>query len=281
MKEVGSGMSLSRIRLLHGLEGTGLGILLPFIVPLLSERGVDPAGIGFVLGVSSLAALLSYPVWGLLADGPLGRPRSVAVAALMAAAGGAWLLTLERDAVMLALAVSVVIVGVSALEPITDALTLHSLRDDASAYGPLRAWASIGWAASALVIGAAWAIAGAWVAFVAFALVMVVVAVVALLPTDLPSGRARRPSRPRVARVARVEPAAPGVADAVAPPEAEAVAPPPAVVAGPRRWRPTLASLRRGRSAVPRALVGFLAALFLTGVGLHAAYWFIGLRILE
>ena len=67
--------------------------------------------------------------------------------------------------------------------PITDALALASLGERSSSYGRLRAWASIGWAVSAIAAGIAWDRVGGSAINVAFALVAVAVAVGVLLPT--------------------------------------------------------------------------------------------------
>ena len=53
---------------------------------MLSERGFEPAAIGFVTAVSALGFTLAVPVWGHLADVTLGRPRALQVAAIGAGA---------------------------------------------------------------------------------------------------------------------------------------------------------------------------------------------------
>jgi PPP family 3-phenylpropionic acid transporter len=264
-------VSLPRIRLLQALEGVALGVLLPFLVPTLADRGLDPATIGLVLGVSSLASLLAYPVWGLLADGPVGRARTIALAALLSAFGGSWFLLPGGDPLHLGLAVTLIVIGDAALPPIADAITLQTLGDDTTAYGRVRAWASIGWAASALSGGVIWSLAGPSAVQVGFVLAMLGVSTLAVLSATPRPARAPRPVDVD-APVLDLPLPRPDLEGPPPSPDVELVAPPPGLVAALRRWRRIV--------ALP-VLVGFLAGILVTSIGLNASYNFVGLRILD
>lgn len=134
---------------LFALEGAALGLLMPFPVPLLDERGLGATQIGLILGLAGLASLAAYPAWGAIADAWLGRPRTIALASVAAAAGGLWLLLAGSDPLALAASLSLAFVGVLALGPLTDALTLTELGEGSSAYGRVRLYASAGWALAA------------------------------------------------------------------------------------------------------------------------------------
>jgi MFS transporter, PPP family, 3-phenylpropionic acid transporter len=280
----------SRLKVLFTLQGIALGVILPFFVPLLAERGLGPAGIGIVLGIAALAALLSYPVWGILADGPLGRLRTIAVAALTAVAGGVWLLLSGDDPAVLAVGVSLALVGSSAWGPVSDAVALAALADEPTAYGRLRAWTSLGWAAAAPVAGLVWAWAGPAIVLVGFA--ACALGVGGLVWSSRPSSRAGRAvpaatvgiGLPEAERMGRTGTGLPRADDGPyddepyaappppPPPEAsEAYAPPPGP-GGLHGWRPLLVS---------PVLIGFLVGLLVSGIGAHAAWSFVGLRILE
>jgi MFS transporter, PPP family, 3-phenylpropionic acid transporter len=255
----------SRLRLLFGLQGFALGAIFPFYVPLLVERGLGPAGIGLVLGIAALAALLSYPVWGVLADGPLGRLRTIALAAITASAGGIWLLLPGADPVVLAVGVSLTLVGSSAWGPVSDAVALTTLAAEPTTYGRTRAWGSLGWAAAAPVAGLVWAWLGGAPVLVAFAILSLAVAALVVWfagptsegPAPLHLGR----------RVTHHDEEAPPP-----PPEAQEAYGPPSSTGGLRGWRPLLVS---------PVLLGFFAGLLISGTGAHAAWSFVGLRILE
>ncbi len=157
-----------RLKAIYLVQGVAFGLLMPFPVPLLAERGLGPAEIGLILSVSGVAALLAYPVWGTIADGWLGRPRTIVLTALTAAAGGVWIMLAGSDPATLTLALSLALVGVLAWGPLIDALTLGELAERSTSYGRIRVWASAGWAASATFGGWLWMQAGPEPVFTAF-----------------------------------------------------------------------------------------------------------------
>src|SRR5688572_11693335 len=162
-------MAIVRLRWLYAVQGAALGLLLPYLVPLMAGRDLSATEIGLVLGASGLVSLASYPMWGALADGPLGRRRAVAVTAGVAVIGGLWVVAAGSDPLVLAGAVSLTLAGAVPWGPISDAIALNSLGDRSGAYGRLRAFASLGWAASAIVAGFAWDRVGGSTVFLAFA----------------------------------------------------------------------------------------------------------------
>ena len=84
---------------------------MPFLVPLLDDRGLDAAAIGLALGAAGVASLLAYPAWGAVADGPLGRRRTIALTSVTAATGGLLILLAGSDPLLITLAISVAISG--------------------------------------------------------------------------------------------------------------------------------------------------------------------------
>ncbi len=177
-----------RISLIQAAYGIAFGLLMPFTLPLLAERGLSAAQIGLIMGITGVAALVAYPLWGAIADGWLGRPRTIALSALLAALGGAWILAAGGDPVALTLAMSVAVVGAMAWGPLIDALTLGLLGEGSSDYGRIRLWTSLGWAASTAAGGLLWSVAGPVPVFAAFIVGSLAVAVLVLLP--LPEGGA-------------------------------------------------------------------------------------------
>jgi PPP family 3-phenylpropionic acid transporter len=179
-----------RLSAIYAMQGIAFGLLMPFPVPLLSERGLGAAHIGLILSVAGVAALLAYPVWGAIADGWLGRVRTIAIASLTAAAGGVWILLAESDPVVLTMALSLAMVGAMAWGPLIDALTLGVLGDGSAGYGRIRVWASVGWAASAMAGGWLWVQVGPEPVFFSFVVGSVLVAALVLLPTGESSAAA-------------------------------------------------------------------------------------------
>ena len=119
------------------------GAILTAYLPLwLSDRGLDAALIGTVLGVASLARVATVPAWGWAAD-RLGRHRASLFAAAAAAALCAALLSPASGALSIALLVIVGGVAASALTPLCDAVTLAFAAAGRLDYGRTRAWGSV------------------------------------------------------------------------------------------------------------------------------------------
>lgn len=124
----------------------------------LADRGLSAASIGEILAVATMARMVSMPVWGWGAD-LLGRRREVlAVASLVAAAGGfGWLGTYSYWAL---LGMTVLYgVGAASLMPMADAVSLNLAREGRMDYGPVRAVGSIGFMATIAFAG--W-VTGVW-----------------------------------------------------------------------------------------------------------------------
>ena len=182
-------MRHGRISLIQATYGSVFGLLMPFTLPLLAERGLSAAQIGLIMGVTGVAALVAYPAWGGVADGWLGRPRTTALASLLAAIGGAWILLAGDDPLALTAAMSVAVVGSMAWGPLIDALTLELLGEGSADYGRIRVWTSVGWAASTFLAGLVWSVAGPMPVFAAFVAGSLVMVALMLAPLPLPAGQ--------------------------------------------------------------------------------------------
>lgn len=208
-------MSFHRLRVLCGLTGGTQGLLYPFLPLLLLDNGLDAVAIGTVLGAGALVALGALPTWGLLADGPLGRERSVSLAALVAALLGVALILAEGDPFLVGACVALLPLGMASWEPVADALVLQALGGEASRrYGRFRLWTSAGWAATALAGGMLYATAGPAAILVPFVVGSLLLAVVTARPRHGRSWRRagsaaaspRRPLLPELRRALRVAP---------------------------------------------------------------------------
>jgi PPP family 3-phenylpropionic acid transporter len=232
-----------RISLIQATYGLVLGLLMPFTLPLLDERGLSAAQIGLIMGLTGVAVLVAYPVWGTIADGWLGRPRTAALASILAAVGGAWILLAGDDPVALTAAMSVAVVGSTAWGPLIDAITLEQLGEGSADYGRIRLWTSVGWAASTLAASLIWSVAGPVPVFAAFVAGSVVMALLVLAPLPEPTGHGADGPEP------------------AGPPQASL-----------RSWWPLLTT---------PVMLGFLAGLLVTAVGEHASARYVSLRILD
>jgi MFS transporter, PPP family, 3-phenylpropionic acid transporter len=235
-----------RLGAIYAAQGMAFGLLMPFTVPLLVERGLGAAEIGLVLGVAGVASLVAYPVWGAIADGFLGRRHTIVLTGFTAAAGGVWILLAGSDRTTLTLALSTALVGALAWGPLIDALALGELGERSEDYGRIRVWASVGWTISAISAGLVWTAVGAAAVLLAFVLGSLLVALVVLLPPAASTAEGH-----------------PGMASAEArPPERPSL----------RSWLPLF---------LTPVLLGFLLGLLVTSIGEHASWRYISLRILD
>jgi PPP family 3-phenylpropionic acid transporter len=234
-----------RLRLLFALIGLANGFVMPFLVLILEGGGIGPEGIGVVLGVMALVSVVAFPVWGVLADGPLGRDRALAISGALTALAGVAMIAAHDDPLLLGAAVASTAVGSTAWGPVTDALALAALGAEAPGYGRLRLWASAGWSVSALGGGLIFERGGSvplLIGFVVSALALGAVGALVAVPRD---------------RAAASVP----------------------VAAGWPRWHGP-DGIGSALAASP-VLLGFLAAVFLESVSGQAAFSFLPLKLLD
>ncbi len=132
----------------------GAGAVLTAYLPLwLADRRIDPATIGSVLGLASLARVGAVPVWGWAAD-RLGHYRLALFGAALGAAMCAGLLPGAPGVVPVAALVIAGGIAASALAPLTDAVTLAFAAAGRLDYGRTRVWGSVAYMAATAGAGA-------------------------------------------------------------------------------------------------------------------------------
>jgi PPP family 3-phenylpropionic acid transporter len=196
---------LRRVQVLFTLVGVAEAALLPFLPIVLNDRGLSAAEIGVVLAVAAAAGFVAAPLWGHVADGPLGAENTFVVAAL-AAAVFAVPLALAHSFLALTIVVVLITAARSSMASLSDAIALEHLGDDRAQYGHVRLWLSVGWAISACVWGFVLQTGSLnWIPWI-YAGCALVVAIAARL---VGGGRTRYDPSPRGARRAMVVALAP------------------------------------------------------------------------
>ena len=118
------------------------GIHLPFFPLWLEAKGLDPASIGLILAVPTLARIVAVPVITRAAD----RYRAIKAALVICSTVGALAMTLVGlvDApVAILLAFALAAIGFSPVYSLSDAYALCGLGERGRAYGPVRLWGSV------------------------------------------------------------------------------------------------------------------------------------------
>ncbi|MBR0652400.1 MFS transporter [Roseomonas terrae] len=147
-----------------------LGVMLPFVPPLMAAAGLSAAEVGGVLAAGAAMRLLSGPMGGRLADA-LGQPRAVMAGGAAIAAVAACLYGLAHGLTGLLLANLLMALGFASVVPLGDAMALRAAREQGWDYGRVRALGSVafivtagagGWLAERAGAGSiAWLLAGA------------------------------------------------------------------------------------------------------------------------
>jgi PPP family 3-phenylpropionic acid transporter len=160
-----------RFAVLFAAQFAGVGVMLPFLPPLLAERGLSAAEVGAALAAGSAVRLLAGPLGGRAADA-LGDARAVLAAYAAAAALAACGFALAAGfAAMLAVTL-LHSAAMAPVVPLSDALALQASRGARGFdYGRARAAGSVAFIAAAVLAGwlveraglaaAAWLLAGA------------------------------------------------------------------------------------------------------------------------
>ena len=245
------------LRGLYLVTGVLVGVLLPFVPVILSQRGFSAAQIGVLMALTAVGYVVGMPVWGHLGDVVLGRRRALQVAALGSAVA-ALLFGAPLVLPLVAAAVVAYYLVESGAGMLTDAIAVHALVAHPERFGRVRLVASGSFAIATLAAGVAYDLVGYGLAYALAAAAGVVLALAAARVGDAP--------RARLAdyRPARSGPV--GTSDATA--------------RRAERWRDATGSIGVAISVAPR-LVGVMAAVVLVHLGVLASFTYLPLRLAE
>ncbi|MBW8270883.1 MFS transporter [Caldovatus aquaticus] len=147
----------ARFAALYAAQFFGVGVMLPFLPPVLAEAGLAAAEVAAVLAAGAAVRLVAGPLGGRAADA-LGEARAVLAAGAAAAAVAACGFGLAGGFVALLLVGVAHSAAVAPVIPLTDSLALAAARREGARfdYGRVRAAGSLSFIlASALAGGVA------------------------------------------------------------------------------------------------------------------------------
>ena len=133
--------SAPRFAILFVAQFGAVGVMMPFIPPLMIAAGLSAGQVGGVLAAGAAVRLLAGPVGGRLADA-LGRPKAVMAGGALVAALAACLYGLAQDLPGLLAANLLMAMGFAAVIPLGDAMALRAAREEGWDYGRVRALGS-------------------------------------------------------------------------------------------------------------------------------------------
>jgi PPP family 3-phenylpropionic acid transporter len=156
----GSSAAIGDLNVAFVLIGAADATLLPFIPLYLFGRGFSAPAIGVVLASAALASFVAGPAWAYLADHRLGLENTVVVAGA-AGAAVALLLPWANTTITVAAVMVAYWVARAPLIPLLDAIALQRLRTASRVgYARIRLRMSAGWAASVVLSGGLFQVAG-------------------------------------------------------------------------------------------------------------------------
>ncbi len=175
---------------LYFLTFASLGAYLPWLPPLLADRGFSPALIGVTLAIPSFCRAIFPPAWGWLADRRDARREIVVLGTAVGGAALCLLAVVRPVPATLALIAVFGFVNVP-VGPLSEVLTFQALGGRKERYGRIRLWGSLGFIATSLGVGLVVRRAGEAAAPLAAGLPLLLAAWVA---SRIPVGAARAPA---------------------------------------------------------------------------------------
>lgn len=143
-----------RHALLYAMQFFAFGVMLPFLPAVLAERGLDPTEVGIVLSGGSAVRLLAGPAGGRVADA-LAAPKAVLVACAAVSALACMGFLVGAGFVAMLAVHAVLSSAMAPIMPLTDSMTLASIREYRFDYGRARAAGSVTFILGSLAAGQA------------------------------------------------------------------------------------------------------------------------------
>lgn len=150
-----TGVPTGRLSLLYAILFFELGVNLPFFPLWLQAQSLESDAIGIILAAPLLVRVVANPVVGALADRS-GRIALALTLCAMLVAAGTGLLTVARGFWPILLVVIAIALAQGPLIALADVMTLGRLAGaprSELAYGRIRLWGSLGFAAANLAAG--------------------------------------------------------------------------------------------------------------------------------
>lgn len=130
------------VSLTYGAIFTVYGLQLPYLAVLLESRGLSPQDIGLAVAVPAMLRLFVNPVIAAWADANGSHGRLLVMLCCVGVAGAA-LLAPAQGLVVLALAITLLMVPLQSAMPFVEVLAMRGVRTFGLDYGKLRLWGSL------------------------------------------------------------------------------------------------------------------------------------------
>ncbi|MFZ5632449.1 MAG: MFS transporter [Bacillota bacterium] len=129
-----------------------IGLFLPFLPLLFQQKGLSSWQIGVLLAIGPLVVITMQPLWGFISDW-FKTVKKLVIFQLVITALLSLLVFRLRSFELLLPAMFLFNVFCFPIIPLTDSLTLSSVKKNGGHYGSFRLWGSLGFASSAVFFG--------------------------------------------------------------------------------------------------------------------------------
>lgn len=138
----------NRYKYMYFFQYFGIGAFLPLLSVYLKSIGLTGIQIGTITSIGSLMTIISPPLWGIISDRTHKHKMVILFMMTICIISGFLIPTATNYVVLMPIFI-VFNIGMSAMNPLTDGITISSPYD----YGKTRLWGSVGFAIAAFSIG--------------------------------------------------------------------------------------------------------------------------------
>jgi MFS transporter, PPP family, 3-phenylpropionic acid transporter len=154
---VSSALPMARPAIVYAALFGAIGTFFPYASVFLASRGLDLGSIGLLLALQSVVSLIVAPAWGAIAD-RVGEISRVLLAASLIAGAGAAALAFAQEPLGLAVALSILAVGMGGMIPLADTRAVELAGESRERFARARAWGSVAFIVTSVATG--WILSG-------------------------------------------------------------------------------------------------------------------------
>lgn len=129
-----------------------LAMFIPFLPVYLSEQGLSPSQIGFIIGTGGFVTIVAQPLWGMISD-KTKTIRKVLLALLLCSAVTGYFLFDSSSYVVLILFAMLLYFFLMPIDPLTESLNFRVSEAAGISYGSIRTYGALGYGVMALITG--------------------------------------------------------------------------------------------------------------------------------
>lgn len=129
-----------------------LALFIPFLPVFLSEQGLTPKQIGFIVGTGGFVTIITQPLWGMISDKTKAMRNVLLLLLTLATILGYLLFTAEQFGMLVAFSMGVYFF-LMAIDPLTESLNFTIAEQARISYGAIRTYGALGYALASLAAG--------------------------------------------------------------------------------------------------------------------------------